>query len=929
MVESTHDPPHNNSDHATQPRQPSSSTLATNTIVPPITTPPLSWEEARSLLQTALQQYLQQPLPSHHHHQHNNHQNHHHERDKESNATTAAAANTARSQPSHRSLLERCIRYDCDLYFGSIVLSLLLFILIVLDIENDDQSSHGLYLSETIGAAGLLFSSILGVWILRRRRFLSQHDSEHAKRREIRKFLKALQNAKQPQSSENEDVSSSRHRHRRKSSSSIVVVPPSSSSSKDHSAFNLTAHTGVYPVYRRHTVVSSNSTTTTNITAWSRIPSLLLVQGDWIALQVGDIAPAHCDSVRMDGTTVEIAQGESITMETLVVPKDGQTAHPQTIDPGIHHHPLPLGRTTLATHGGSHGSSDHHHLLTLCNQMQIYVVRETPIASFLQRSATTNTKPSLVARQIGRIRESLFLLALILVILTAVITLARTYGNKGDTKEHATVLMHLPILAGLGILPVAGPWLLFCFEVLGTARILTTIHPFASSTYAMHDKRHGSSDRNNNDDNDDHPSQPTQSQTQLLARYVQVTFLSRLSLWEVAEWLQRCCRGCQHRNTSPPSKLVRVPPASIRLLEKLGVATALSVIDDELVCEPQSIPQQLLIPSGKGLKLLDLCQVYDGDSDVESDSDAGASTRKRGKSIDSDSESEEGFQNALRRKILPRRMRRRKPRMVHSIRVETDDEEGQEEPAEREASRFDVQFEEPNWWQYLPSLKCIGLACLLLDERNDSKESDTKNGITATKTSSINNATSEMERARSTIAKLVCNERQSRQLRALAECIGFSTDPNVFGAKGDISPFTERLRLHILSKQLFCKRLKLDTHERSSEQSRWWGLIRPDATSVIVKDSRTMAYQLLTVGDPEVVTTMCNEAWQGEISTILPLGSADRRNIIDTTNDWKLADLDVTAFSYSPVPHTLETRLLFEPGSNVSRNGSHCVLFGD
>jgi hypothetical protein len=39
----------------------------------------------------------------------------------------------------------------------------------------------------------------------------------------------------------------------------------------------------------------------------------------------------------------------------------------------------------------------------------------------------------------------------------------------------------------------------------------------------------------------------------------------------------------------------------------------------------------------------------------------------------------------------------------------------------------------------------------------------------------------------------------------------------------------------------------------SSEQSRWWGLIRPDATSVIVEDSRSGACQLLTV-DPTVVT---------------------------------------------------------------------------
>lgn len=66
---------------------------------------------------------------------------------------------------------------------------------------------------------------------------------------------------------------------------------------------------------------------------------------------------------------------------------------------------------------------------------------------------------------------------------------------------------------------------------------------------------------------------------------------------------------------------------------------------------------------------------------------------------------------------------------------------------------------------------------------------------------------------------------------------------------------------------------------------------------------------MLTAGDPAVVTSLCNEAWQGEISTILPLSQIDRRTILETANSWKLGDLDVAAFSYSPVPHTVEQRL--------------------
>jgi len=31
---------------------------------------------------------------------------------------------------------------------------------------------------------------------------------------------------------------------------------------------------------------------------------------------------------------------------------------------------------------------------------------------------------------------------------------------------------------------------------------------------------------------------------------------------------------------------------------------------------------------------------------------------------------------------------------------------------------------------------------------------------------------------------------------------------------------------------------------------------------------------------------------------------------METANSWKLGDLDVEAFSYAPVPHTLESRLV-------------------
>lgn len=474
-------------------------------------------------------------------------------------------------------------------------------------------------------------------------------------------------------------------------------------------------------------------------------------------------------------------------------------------------------------------------------------------------------------------------------VVTGLIAIVR----RDSMSEDNLSVVKLPILAALGVLPVAAPTFICLLEVLGTARILTTVHTLS---------------RSGTDDYE------MESPTKLFVSYSFATLLSRLSLWSTFDTLSRLLYFLTRRRVLRKTKLIRVPPASVHLLEKLGVVTAFALIDDELACEPQSIPQQLLIPSAKGLKLLDLCPVHDlGDGD-DNDSDNGLLRKQKGRSFDSDSESEDGTHvnhRSNRPKVLTRRLRRNRSSQQD---IFDGDSPG------HEASRFEVQFEEPNWWQHIPSLKCIGLACLLLDEEQPTCEPSRGEEInTAESQHSSLSQDICMHAAHSSLAKLVCQERKSNQLRSLAECIGFSTTENAFGRRGDISTFTEHRRLHVVSNLLFKERLSLDAHERSSEQARWWGLLRPDVTSVIVQDSRTKAYQLLSIGDPRIVCNLCNEAWQGEISTILPLAASDRKTILETANNWKLADLDVTAFSFSPVPHILETRLTKIPGAHVSK----------
>jgi hypothetical protein len=201
----------------------------------------------------------------------------------------------------------------------------------------------------------------------------------------------------------------------------------------------------------------------------------------------------------------------------------------------------------------------------------------------------------------------------------------------------------------------------------------------------------------------------------------------------------------------------------------------------------------------------------------------------------------------------------------------------------------------------LPSLKCIGLACLLVDQCEETTSEAPNNDATSTIKYGSSNS-------RQDLVRLICAEQRSMQLRSLAQCIGFSIRESDTGEKGDITPFQEKVRLHVVSTARLRERLEIDSHERGSEESRWWGSLRPDSTSIIVQDSRSGSYQLLTVGDPRVVTRMCQQAWQGENATILPLAAHERANILETSNGWKLGDLASTAFSYTPIPPSFGLR---------------------
>lgn len=475
----------------------------------------------------------------------------------------------------------------------------------------------------------------------------------------------------------------------------------------------------------------------------------------------------------------------------------------------------------------------------------------------------------------------IFRAALSIVCLTSCLTSILVLGMRGLLHDSGHAWSFTFLSSTLSI-PAVCPSLLLLLESLGTARIVSTYHPFVI--------RQQSEKLNS-------ASSPT---TIFLFHSVR-TILSRLGLG----WLERIIEAsskCHVTRTarSGLSTTVPIPPASLHLLARLGVATAFVLVDDELVCEDGAVPQQLLIPSGKGLKLLDICPSYDETyyEDTYSSSLDG-SNRSGAPDSDSDSEAASERNHYVHGHGQGQRRRRQK---IGLERLEN----GYDNLSDQT-----VQFEDPLWWHHLPSLKCIGLACLIVDKMLD--QNDTRVEILSSPNQRFEDKVSMTESEfvdhwKRSLVRFVSKERKSKDMLALARCIGFSDELEVSSetTSSESSPFVEVNRFHVVKSSNALERLQLDAHERDSEQTRSWGHLRPDSTSVIIQDSRSGSFQLLTVGDPRCVLQNCHESWQGENSTILPLSSHDRSMILASTNSWKLGDLSVKAFSYTPIPYTFE-----------------------
>jgi len=296
----------------------------------PTYNPPLTWREARYRLRSFLAEYASETPPT--------------------VVKKRDGVPEPKSNLNYPQVVSFWFKWDLDIYLGALGSSLAIFVSTLLAYIQGglgQKAVHGGLKENNLQlqfAAGtlILLGGLINIWLIYRRRHSNQQGSGSLKRREIFRFLREIEKQEE-------------ERLTRQDTAEDLDV-------QEHPLeLAGTSLAGVYPVYRRKYRYGGKS----EAGSWCRIPTLLLVKGDHIALQIGDIAPAACRLVEEHRVPVQLKAGEMITLDTFQETSNLSTGK------------WPRGRTTLPQDSGK--------LLTLCNNMRIFEVLETPLEGFLRQ----------------------------------------------------------------------------------------------------------------------------------------------------------------------------------------------------------------------------------------------------------------------------------------------------------------------------------------------------------------------------------------------------------------------------------------------------------------------------------------------------------------------------------------------------------------
>ena len=265
---------------------------------------------------------------------------------------------------------------------------------------------------------------------------------------------------------------------------------------------------------------------------------MLLVDGDIFSLATGDTAPGSSSVLSSQGRLPR--QHEMGPEEDPLLKRGEKVA-------GLHQ------ETTAAT-----GNVSDEALLDLCGQTKLYRLHETPLVANLEDAL--QTRPSyprspLVQLHIRKIIEVESICRIVAILLALLAGIVRLFAS-GHENKWGLYLFAQPATMMLVMLFPCLPVLLFIVEALATAQLLLVAESLDTGNERV-------------------------AKAHLFAAAATRVLFQRLGL----------------QRSSPKESASRgrheVPLRGLHFVERLGCVTELCVVDDEIICEPFAVPEEV------------------------------------------------------------------------------------------------------------------------------------------------------------------------------------------------------------------------------------------------------------------------------------------------------------------------------------------------
>ncbi|GMF12304.1 unnamed protein product [Phytophthora lilii] len=598
---------------------------------------------------------------------------------------------------------------------------------------------------------------------------------------------------------------------------------------------------------------------------WHRLPMNLLVEGDVVGLMSGDIAPGEVRPFEADG-------------------KEVQQVYPRgcKLPPWTRKHAKDTARTTA--------TFDPPLLLELCGEMRIFEMMETPVVRDIEDALFRINRPVTPTQ---KLQAQARLVAVYICTLYSVLVLV-AIGLRVVVQHQSLEITLTHILLG----PI-GVWL--CFASLNTPLVLFVAEAAATASIL------GSFD-------DILAPKESKKQGQTSVSEVEMDGSTEIDMQDEAQpKLNKSSSKTSKKDAHPNERASRIDSTMTSILRATALAPAdiYDVEDREKLRSEKAQKQSAIMRSLQYFLVVLRFRVMRCDL-------AHVSDRRHLPVPFRSFRLLERLGNITMLCCFDDDILCEQTPSVEEIFLLNDKQNNNSTVLDLHAERncdTGLKFEDPKWMQHLASLKPIGLAIMVNDDENPARHYDENMRYLVNEgLCTVDDGDVRDPYLRSCMQRLSAHIRMlpfPKHLLNLSREMGFSV-------ADDLTAFQRRQSIHIICPRLAHHEHTNDHHDQGQEDTRYRGNLKSHLYSTVVLDKRSHRHQLLSRGHPTVVLAHCSEYWDGK--SICPLTSEKQRAILDMYNQWRVEDLDCTAFSYVPVPHKLNS--LFTQAGSSSNGGS-------